>query len=81
MPEPKLRKIEIWDPIQASWVEVLFKDLRKGHVFRMFEPGNDEPVIDKQEDDEVVAWVCVNDAFPQDPPAHFGVQTVPVPGF
>jgi hypothetical protein len=85
MADTKMRKIEIWDPPGAEWVEVQFKDLRKGHVFRMFEPDNDDPVVDKSPPGEVEgpvsAWVCVDNAFPQDPPAQFGVKTVPVPGF
>jgi len=79
-----MRKIEIWDPIEADWIGVPFKELRKGHVFRMFEPGDDKPVVDTDfhdDDEPISAWVCIGDSFTQDPPAHFGVNTVPVPGF
>jgi len=81
----KLRRIETWDVTTAQWVANTFAALRKGQVFRSFEPDTDEPVVEKGNDQEITSWVCIKDAFLTDDAAHngvnYGVNCQGVPGF
>jgi len=79
-----IRRLEVLDGIQsktdeyevtAHWSQIPFADLKKGQIYRMFEPGG-EPVDDGE------VCVALGDAQLEDgEEENFSVQSLALPGF
>jgi hypothetical protein len=64
--------------VHGGWLRVEFKDLRKGDVFRLFEP-NGKPDI--EEDGRPQVCVALSDPEPAEGGEgvqNYGIQTVPL---
>ena len=79
-----IRRLEVLDDIQgtlseskvtAQWEQIPFADLKKGHIYRLFEPDG-EPVDDGE------VCVALGDAQLADgDPKNFSVQSLALLGF
>jgi hypothetical protein len=80
-----LRKVEVLGDVQgtvseskvrAEWEEIPFVELKKGHIYRMFDPDG-TPVDDGE------VSVATSDAQPTDDGVqeNYSVQSIPLLGF
>lgn len=53
------------------WTECHMKDIKKGDMFRLFEPDGTQVEGPTQEN----CWVAASDATPVDPPGNYSVIT------
>ncbi len=69
-----LRKVEIFK--DNSWVEIKFEDLEVGNKFRMFEPDDGSPVIDKGKEFEAITeWIVTKGPYKRSEDGAWTVQT------
>ena len=69
--------------VEAYWIDVNFSELKKGHIFRLFDTdkdGNEKPDV-LTEDGSHQICVALSDAQPTgDEFENYAVQTIPIRG-